>query len=277
MSMIGRMVHATSLPGLRELMTGKFRRITVSRITRASAWSLVMCWLQVGLASAQSISAVSYPATLSAGEIFTVRWAFSPGDGTRSTTGDLRSFDFLVARCSGDNAAGCTCDNAVFDQTLCLRNDGCMDSDGSYELTGPYDAIATEKYLLKVILARDRGVYDCGTPFEVVNADDDVSSNAVEDSFSSGGGEADGRPVLTVLTPEESLWPGHAFTALWYYEKHAGNGSASGNFAVDLHSCAVGGACEDAGRCVSPTSYLLPKHLRSMIVWEHVLVTGRYA
>lgn len=200
-----------------------------------------------------SISAVTYPAELFPGEHFTFRWAFTPEDGHATTTGDLTSFDIEVGRCweDGSNVAGCSCDDADFELSLCLREEGCVDSDGSVDLVLPYDLIVTATYLLRVSLTADRAAYGCGDPLLITRR---PGTGAYE---GDGSSTPDNFPTLTAFAPEDSPWPGQAFTALWHYEETIGDGGAAGYFAVELFSCAAG-SCEDDRRvttsCVSRCS-----------------------
>lgn len=173
----------------------------------------------------EEITVVNPTGPFEAGEDFTVEWAYSASGGT---TGDLNSF-FIDLRYCGVDGSACSGASACGDDyaELCAREEGCMDSDGSYDVLIPEDAPAG-KYGIKVGLAEETTLFSCSDAFSVTaSADGDV----VED----------GEASLDVIVPSY-LVAGVPFTAQWDYDD--GSGGVEGTFEINLYTCAAG-VCDD--------------------------------
>lgn len=173
----------------------------------------------------EEITVVTPSGPIEAGEDFTVEWAYSASGGT---TGDLNRFSIDLRYC-GEDGSACSGASSCGDDyaELCTDEEGCMDSDGSYDVQIPEDAAAGE-YGVKVVLMEDTTVFACSAGFAVTApADGDV----VE------AGEAS----LEVIVPNYIV-AGTPFTAQWDYDD--GAGGAEGTFEVNLYSC-EDGACDD--------------------------------
>lgn len=204
-----------------------------------------------------TISAVTVSeAQLELGQDFTVNWDYSLASG-ELTTGDLTSFEFGMVECSGATSvlacdpSACSSSSAAAAVSLCLRGSGCLDSDGSYDLTVPdTTAVLIGKFfMLMVSLSSDPEILGCSASgFEVVEAAALDGSGVVistsTDNVGSDSGVKSGVSIRTlrVSAPAEGLTPGDAFTAAWLYEEDGV--AAGGDFALDLYQC-EGGACDD--------------------------------
>lgn len=222
-------------------------------------------------AAGASISGVSItPTHLAPSDEFTASWTYFSGDTAKqATTGDLTSFDIDIEHCV--NGAGtCQCTGTSL-TSLCPQETGCVDSDGSYDLSLPpssglLDESTTaaavtpgEVYQVRVSLASQPAIFSCGYGFVVQEPDSELpvvdGRTTSSDASSDGTGhQATVVGSLTVFPPDldnELIVPGEAFTARWVYhdgldedeERQAGVGSA-GDFAVDLYTC-DDGACNN--------------------------------
>lgn len=212
-------------------------------------------------AATASISAVTVSETqLELGQDFIVTWNYALASG-ELTTGDLTSFEFGMVECSGaTNVQGCdpsTCSSSSAAEAiaLCLRGSGCLDSDGSYNLTVPDttgylvgEDAGSKFFMLIVSLSSDPEILGCTTHgFEVVEPAFDEPDIDID---TSSGDTESGSPVkngvsaftLKAYAPIEDVKPGGAFTARWLYE--IDGVAAEGNFAVDLYTC-ENGVCDD--------------------------------
>lgn len=210
--------------------TASGRRPPLSYLSVAAGFG-VLC-SRARPAAAYSIS-VAKPPTVAAGEEFTLEWTLSTSDDdVRGTSGDLYPFEIELRSCSAD-ASQCEnygCGNYTF-RSLCERADGCMDSDGSYDVTIPSDASAGD-YSIRVSYM---GPYD-------PSADAGEASGCTGSFAVTASDILPGTPVITAAVPDVDLTPGQAFTAEWDYDD--GQGHSDGNFDIDLYSCDDGG-CAD--------------------------------
>ena len=212
------------------------------------------------LAAADDISAVITPAIVDAGSVFSVEWAYRTDSAASGTTGDLNPFDIELRSCG---EAGRSCENAGCGDAflaLCAREGGCMDSDGSFDVTVP-NTVTAGDYVVSVTYIGSSGwpsaaSYSTSSSSSGGNSGSGTGAGAASSvtacssAFSvevaEGAAVVEGEPVLTATAVSSELSPGEAFTAEWEYDD--GNGDASGTFEVNLYSCADG-ACVD-GRWV---------------------------
>lgn len=168
-------------------------------------------------AASNDITVVTPSETLEAGAEFTVEWEYADSGGT---TGDLNAFTIELHYC-GDDGSSCSGTDACGTEyvALCERADGCMDSDGSYNVQLPEDAAAGQ-YAVKVGLAADTAVFSCSEAFDVSDPE---------------GGAVDPTSPSLVTNPPDYVEVGDAFTARWVYDD--GTGSAEGTFEIDLYLC----------------------------------------
>lgn len=204
--------------------------------------------------AAPSISSVATTpdAELELGQDFTVEWTYSDGVVTDPrTTGDISTFEIDLELC-GNGADTCQCVGGARDSlvSLCPEGTGCVDSDGSFDLTVPsvLTASSSDFYLVRVSLASDAAVFACAPGLQLVEGDDGTNLDGYGSTANNG---TDTGPVatLTVLQPEGDLFPGSAFTARWVYHdgveiEEGEDGGTASDFAVDLYACAEE-ACAD--------------------------------
>lgn len=207
---------------------------------------------------APSISGVATTpdAELEFGQDFTVSWTYSDGvtDSPR-TTGDIETFAIDLELC-GDGAGMCQCVGGARDSlvSLCPEDTGCVDSDGSFDLTLPSSltASSSDYYVVRVSLASDAGVFACTPGLQLVEVDVGPTFAGHESTTSNGDGTGS-VATLTVFQPEGDLFPGSAFTARWIYhdggedseaQEEEDRGTAS-DFAVDLYACSDEESCAD--------------------------------
>lgn len=201
--------------------------------------------------SITSVATTPY-AELELGQDFTVTWIYSDGEvaGPR-TTGDISTFAIDLELC-GNGADTCQCVGGARDSlvSLCPEGTGCVDSDGSFDLTVPsaLKASTSDFYVVRVSLASDAEVFACAPGLQLVEGDGEMNSDGYGSNASNGD---DTGPVatLTAFPPEGSLFPGSAFTAQWVYHDGEENeegedGGTASDFAVDLYAC-VEEACAD--------------------------------
>lgn len=249
--------------------------------------ALVGCFTDRSLllaSSAASISNVTIsPTNLSLGDDFTATWEYLSGSDAEepATTGDLNSFDIDLEHCV-NGAGSCQCSGGGEETSLlslCPQATGCVDSDGSYDLSLPSSevsdtaaVVAGSVYQVRVSLASDPTVASCTSGFQVLESADDeagtggggsstdssVLGEASVTSSESSNGESNSRyrnqntASIEVIAPAIELIPGQAFTANWVYDdgvEEVDGGDQfvighAGTFAVDLYSCAEG-ACSD--------------------------------
>lgn len=207
---------------------------------------------------APSISGVATTpdAELELGQDFTVTWTYSDGVITDPrTTGDISTFAIDLELC-GSGTDACQCIGGARDSLiyLCPEETGCVDSDGSFDLTVPWASTLTAStnnnvYQVRVSLASDAEVFACTPGVQLVEGDDGPNFDGYE-STASTSGDGPGRvATLTAFQPEGGLFPGSAFTARWIYhdgeeDEEDGDGGAASDFAVDLYTCAEE-ACTD--------------------------------
>lgn len=187
--------------------------------------------LALPAAFADDIS-VATPTTLTAGTQFSAEWTYSTEDEVSGTTGDLNPFEIELRSCGDVGCQDGDCGNVY--SALCEREGGCLDSDGSYNVTLPTDAVAGD-YVIRVTFVGHSGESAMSSTEEIAACSRVFSVEEPEVPL--------GTPVLEATTPEGNLYPGAAFTAEWAYDN--GEGEGDGTFEVDLYSCA-GGACSDA-------------------------------
>lgn len=180
------------------------------------------------------------------------------------TTGDLNPFDIELRSC-GEAGQGCEdfgCGDTYL--ALCVREGGCIDSDGSYDVSVP-NTVAAGEYVVRVTYIGSSGWSSAASYSSgggggggsssssggggVVGASVTACSSAFSVEAATGDAAVgiEGVPALTADAVSSDLAPGEAFTAKWSYDD--GNGGGSGNFEVNLYSCA-NDACVD-GRWVT--------------------------
>lgn len=189
-------------------------------------------------AAKEAISVVT-PTTVEAGIAFSVEWEFATDSDVSGTTGDLNPFEIELRWCGedGDECVNSVCGSAYL--SLCQRELGCIDSDGSYDVIIPTD-VTDGQYVIKVtylgtsgwtsassLTSFDEEVSDCSGTFLVEN------SQSIAD---------EGIPFLEATALETELEAGEAFTAKWKYDDGEGNGD--GFFEVNLYECSDG-SCAD--------------------------------
>lgn len=189
-----------------------------------------------------------------------MEWEYSTESPVSGTTGDLNPFDIELRSC-GEAGQGCE-DSGCGDTylALCVREGGCIDSDGSYDVSVP-NTVAAGEYVVRVTYIGSSGwssaaSYSSGGGVGGgVGASVTACSSAflVEAATGDAAVRGEGVPTLTANAVSSNLAPGEAFTAKWSYDD--GNGEGSGNFEVNLYSCAndacVGGRWVTAVVCLT--------------------------
>lgn len=209
-----------------------------------------LLFLVLPAAFADDIS-VATPTTLAAGEEFSVEWTYTTEDEVSGTTGDLNPFDIDLRACDGGACENGQCGSVY--RALCEREGGCLDSDGSYDVTLPPDTVAGD-YVVRVTFVGESGESAMSSTQEIAACSRLFSVEEPEVPL--------GTPVLEATTPNGDLSPGEAFTAKWVYDN--GEGEGDGSFEVNLYSCADE-ACSD-GRYArrkknSPKSFRLVREM----------------
>lgn len=193
---------------------------------RSATVLLLACMSIVSIASSQALTVTTPVGGLEVGQDFTVEWVYADSSGT---TGDLNAFSIDLRRCES-NKSSCSANGVCGHEyaSLCEREDGCMDSDGSYNVQIPQD-IQAGFYFLSVELRANASVSACSEVLEV--------------STQSSGTTIKNSSYLEALIPDY-VEAGDAFTARWKYDN--GVGESAGTFEIDLYSC-IDGACDSGG------------------------------
>lgn len=214
-------------------------------------WSLLgaVCIISPAVLGAAVISDVATSATpLYPGGDFTATWSYASDDGEPATTGDLRVYEISLEPCAA--AGACECNSEGNSLAIALCDDtalGCVDSDGSYDLTVPSTA-EPGVYLMRVSLKDDpSAVFACTYGFSVEQEEEEEEEPELS---VSGSSSADDAWIEVFEVP--SVAPGEAVTAKWLYrdgsegdDEDDGEGAvgSAGSFAVDLYSCDGDEAC----------------------------------
>lgn len=202
------------------------------------------------LGGAANISNVSTSVTpLTVGSAFVASWFYTDDNGDLPTTGDLRVYEITLEPCAGATGDTCECasDGNALATSLCDASAvGCVDSDGSFDLTVP-SSVAPGVYLVRVSLQEDPiSTFACSAGFSVEEEEEESPGLSVT-STTSGNGVTTGA-TLTALEVDAAP-PGAAVTARWLYDDGEGEEEevaygSPGDFAVDLYTC-ENGACDD--------------------------------
>lgn len=194
--------------------------------------------LRTVFAAAKEAISVVTPTTVEAGVAFSVEWEFATDSEVSGTTGDLNPFEIELRWCGedGDECESSACGSAYL--SLCERELGCMDSDGSYDVVIPSD-VNDGEYVIKVTYLGVSGWASASSLASFGKVSDCSGTFFVENSGSSAD---DGIPFLEATAPETELEAGEAFTARWKYDDGEGNGE--GFFEVNLYEC-NDGSCAD--------------------------------
>eukprot|EP00752_Nemacystus_decipiens_P005724 g5181.t1 len=189
------------------------------------------------------ITLVSAPeGRLTAGAAHAVQWEYSTDDEVSGTTGDLNPFEIELRSCGGDaeQQAACgtgeSCGNPY--RPLCGLETGgsCMDSDGSYDVTIP-DDVTAGLYVFSVTYLGATGWSSGGSSSSQAGLVTGCSESFLVEAAPAAAA------ALTATAPGE-LQPGDPFTAEWAYDD--GFGQTSGNFEVNLYSCANSACANDS-------------------------------
>ena len=178
-----------------------------------------------------------------------MEWEYNTESPVSGTTGDLNPFDIELRSC-GEAGQGCA-DSGCGDTylALCVREGGCIDSDGSYDVSVP-NTVAPGNYVVSVTYIGSSG-WSSAASYSTGGGGGSSSSGAggvgasvtacssafsVEAATGDAAVVEEGVPALTATAVPSDLAPGEAFTAKWSYDD--GNGEGSGTFEVNLYSCA---------------------------------------